>query len=77
MTMPQALIASAIVVSVALLLVAFMRPAEAQRTGPFVLEHHSNTSALAGVFRLDTSTGDVSYCYLTPNNDLVCSRSVR
>jgi len=37
---------------------------EALGRGPFQLMQHSNTTANAGVFRLDTTTGGVSYCYL-------------
>jgi hypothetical protein len=39
--------------------------------------HHSNTTANAGVFRLDTSSGEVSYCFVTGDAALVCSRAVR
>ena len=38
--------------------------------------HHSNSNANAGVFRIDTSTGEVSYCYVTGESQLVCSGAV-
>ena len=38
------------------------RPAEAQRAGPFMLVAHSNVSANVGVFRIDQSSGQVSFC---------------
>jgi len=49
----------------------------AQGQGPYQIMHHSNTTANAGVFRLDTASGEVSYCYLTNATELVCSRTVR
>ncbi|MCL2470095.1 MAG: hypothetical protein FWF24_07760 [Alphaproteobacteria bacterium] len=51
--------------------------AQAFAGGPYLLMQHSNTTANVGVFRINTSTGDVSYCYLSLGNDLVCTRSVR
>ena len=78
MTSPQAILAGAVLIALSVLFVSSIRPAEAQRMGPFELMHHSNTSAVAGVFRLDTTTGEVSYCYLNGNAvDLVCTKAVR
>lgn len=37
---------------------------EAQRVGPFALVAHSNQTANVGVFRLDTASGQVSFCYV-------------
>lgn len=51
--------------------------ARAAGNGPYALMQHSNTSANAGVFRIDTATGDVSYCFVSQTNQLVCSQSVR
>ncbi len=43
----------------------FASRAEAQRTlGHYTLTRHSNPNAIAGVFRLNETTGYVSYCYL-------------
>lgn len=43
----------------------FAGKAEAQRAlGHYSLTRHSNPNAIAGVFRLNESTGYVSYCYL-------------
>jgi hypothetical protein len=42
-----------------------------------MLMHHSNTVANAGVFRLDTSSGEVSYCYITADQALTCSKAVK
>ena len=55
-----------------------IRPAEAQHYGgPFQPMHHSNTLANAGVFRLDTASGEVSYCYIGGYQSLTCSKSVK
>lgn len=46
----------------------FLGTAQAQaggRVGPFQLMHHANPTANPGVFRLDTTTGEVSYCYVS------------
>ncbi len=47
--------------------------------GAYELMHHSNVQANAGVFRLDTNTGEVSYCYIADSSgtNIVCSRPVR
>ena len=77
MSSPQAILIGAILIAASILFVNVMRPAQAQSVGPFQLMHHSNTVANAGVFRLDTASGEVSYCFVSGANDLVCSRSVR
>lgn len=38
--------------------------AEAQRAGPYMLVAHSNETANVGIFRIDTGSGAVSFCYL-------------
>ncbi len=45
--------------------------------GPFQLMHHSNTAANAGVFRLDTSTGGISYCYISGSQALTCTGEIK
>ncbi|HEU0118516.1 MAG TPA: hypothetical protein VFR09_07775 [Alphaproteobacteria bacterium] len=77
MTSPQAIIVGAIIIAASIVFVNTIRPAEAQRIGPFQLMHHSNPTANAGVFRIDEGSGEVSYCYVTANSDLVCSKSIR
>ncbi len=51
------------------------------RVGPFQLMHHANPTANPGVFRLDTTTGEVSYCYVagssTETASLHCLRGVQ
>lgn len=74
MTPAQAILVGAILISASILFVSVMRPAEAQHVGPFQLMHHSNPQANAGVFRLDTSSGDVSYCYISGAGALSCTK---
>lgn len=71
MSSAQAILAGAFLIAASVLFVSSIRPAEAQRTGPFQLEKHSNTSARPGVFRLDTSTGDVNYCFVVDDGGTV------
>ena len=44
----------------------FVEKAEAQTRalGPYMIMNHSNPTATAGVFRVNQSTGYVSYCYV-------------
>lgn len=77
MTNTQAILIGACVIAAAVLAGDFTRPAAAQARGPFQLMHHSNSTALAGVFRLDTASGEVSYCYISADQNLTCSRSVQ
>lgn len=76
MSSPQAILLGAVLIAASIIFVNTIRPAMAERIGPFQLMHHSNTTANAGVFRLDTSTGEVSYCYITPTSELTCSKPV-
>lgn len=82
MTTAQSLFAGALLIASAILFTQTIRPAEAQYLsgGRYQLMHHSNTSAAAGVFRLDTTSGEVSYCFLSTTNsqaELVCSKTVK
>ena len=72
MSSAKAILLGAILIAASIVFVGSIRPAEAQRTGPFQLMHHSNTQANAGVFRLDVTTGEINYCYITPENALTC-----
>lgn len=53
------------------------QPARAIGTGPYALMQHSNPAANAGVFRIDTSSGAVSYCFIGNNNELFCSKEIK
>ncbi|MFY9287316.1 MAG: hypothetical protein WAO98_02315 [Alphaproteobacteria bacterium] len=77
MTSPQAILTGALIIAASVIFVNTIRPAEAQKIGPYQLMHHSNVSANAGVFRLDINSGEVSYCFVTGDSSLVCSRGVR
>jgi hypothetical protein len=78
MTSPQAILIGAAMIAASVIFVNTIHPAEAQRYGgPYQLMHHSNTVANAGVFRLDTATGDVSYCFITADQTLTCSKAVQ
>jgi hypothetical protein len=74
MTSPQSILAGAALIAASIIFVSTLHPAEAQRMGPFQLMHHSNTVANAGVFRLDTTTGQVDYCYIGADNILSCTK---
>ena len=52
-------------------------PARATGNGPYMLMQHSNPAANAGVFRVDASSGGVSYCFIANNNELLCSKEVK
>ena len=78
MTNTQAILIGACIIGASILFGTFIQPAEAQRYGgPYQLMHHSNTLANAGVFRLDTASGEVSYCYIGTDQSLSCSGSVK
>jgi hypothetical protein len=79
MTSAQAILTGALIIAGSILFINSIRPAEAQRvtSGPYQLMHHSNTVANAGVFRLDTSSGEVTYCFIAASQDLTCTKSVK
>jgi hypothetical protein len=80
MSSAQAILIGAVLIALSIIIVSTIRPAEAQRYGgPFQLMHHSNTSGNAGVFRLDTASGEVSFCYVAnaDGSTIVCSKPVR
>lgn len=52
----------------------FATKAEAQRTGPYQLVAHSNDTANVGIFRIDTASGRVSFCFLEGNVGNVSTR---
>ncbi|MDD4615762.1 MAG: hypothetical protein PHW76_01390 [Alphaproteobacteria bacterium] len=78
MTNTQAILIGAAMIAGSVLAVCRQNTAQAMSGGgPYVLMHHSNPSANAGVFRLDTSTGGVSYCYISANQSPTCTGEVR
>ncbi len=76
MSQIQSIVFGALLVAVCFALVHTSGPAAALNGGPYVLMQHSNTTANVGVFRLDTVSGAVSYCYLTGRADLACTKEV-
>lgn len=54
----------ALLLAAGALLVLAGQPAEAQRNGPYQLVAHSNETADVGIFRLNVSSGAVSFCYV-------------
>jgi hypothetical protein len=59
-----------------ILLLLLIPRAEAGRSGPFQIVAHANPNATASVFRLDTESGEVSYCYVPvndPKGQVICS----
>ncbi|MDR3450315.1 MAG: hypothetical protein P4M15_11320 [Alphaproteobacteria bacterium] len=78
MTNSQAILIGASIIAASIFVTHGIAPAAAQKYGgPFELMHHSNTLANAGVFRLDTGSGEVSYCYIGGDQNLTCSRAVK
>ena len=77
MSSPKAILLGALLIAGSIIFVNSIGPARAALGGPYQLMHHSNTNANAGVFRLDTSTGEVSYCFVSGEAQLVCSGAVK
>ena len=69
MTTAKAIFAGAVLIAAAIIFVQTIRPAEAQYSnlGLYQVVHHSNNSANASVFRLNTATGALSFCYIPGN----------
>ena len=78
MTSAQAILIGACLIAGSAFFASSIRPAEAQRVGPFQIMQTGNTTASPGVFRVDTATGEMTYCYVTgPTGDITCSKSAR
>jgi hypothetical protein len=78
MTNTQAILIGAALISASIFMTNGIHPALAQREGgPYQLMHHSNPVANAGVFRVDTSSGDVSYCYINAEQSLSCTKGIK
>jgi hypothetical protein len=76
MSTSNAILTGAILLALSLFISQGMPQAQASMKGPYQLMQHSNTSANAGVFRMDTSSGEVSYCFVSEQSKLVCSQYV-
>ncbi|MDD3030378.1 MAG: hypothetical protein PHS57_08930 [Alphaproteobacteria bacterium] len=78
MTNTQAILIGAALIAGSILATSGVHDAKAAYGGgTFELMHHSNTSANAGVFRLNASTGGVSYCYINAQQGLLCTHEVQ
>lgn len=77
MSQIQTLFLGALLMAACFVLAGGANPARALSGGPYMLMQHSNTTANVGVFRIDTSSGAVSYCYLTGNANLSCTAEVQ
>jgi hypothetical protein len=66
MTSAQAILTGAVLIAASVLFVNSIRPAEAQRGGAYALERNSNPNANSSIFRIDTGSGEVSYCFINP-----------
>jgi len=77
MTSSRSILIGAVLVAASLFAALSPTRATANGGGPYQLMNHSNTTANVGVFRIDSSTGEVSYCYLTGSADLNCTRWVK
>jgi hypothetical protein len=77
MTTPQAILIGAAIIACSVIAANGLHSAQANTGGPYQLMHHSNTSANAGVFRLDTTSGGVSYCYINAGQAATCTGEVK
>jgi len=81
MTNTQAILIGAAIIASAIIATNGITPAQAQRYtgGPYQLMQHSNTSANAGVFRVDASSGEVSFCFVPDGSgsSIVCTKGVK
>jgi hypothetical protein len=77
MSSPKAILLGALLIACSIVLTNAIHPAHAAMGGPYQLMHHANPNANAGVFRLDTSSGGVSYCFVSGESQLVCSAEVK
>lgn len=77
MTTNHAIIIGALIIAGSVFWATGNKPARADMGGPYQLQQHSNTTANVGVFRIDTTSGEVSYCFISRDNDLICSKPVK
>ncbi len=82
MSSAKAILIGAMLIAASVVFVNTIRPAEAQYTGSgqFQIMHNSNVNANSSVFRINTATGEVSYCFVpggTPTTVVQCTKSVQ
>jgi hypothetical protein len=72
MSPAQAILVGSLVIAASVVFVNTIRPAQAQLGGPYQLVHNGNPQANSSVFRIDTSSGAVSYCWVSAAGALSC-----
>jgi hypothetical protein len=78
MTSPQAILTGAVLIAASIVFAYAIQPAHAQRNGgPYMIVHNGNPNANSSVFRLDTSSGEVAYCFIGQNTELFCTRAAK
>lgn len=77
MTSARAILIGSAIIAGSVIAVGASHSAIALVGGPFQLGSHYNATALPGVFRLDVSTGEVSYCHIDANAaSVVCVKAM-
>ena len=77
MTPAKAILTGAILIAASVILTQTLQTAKAQTRGegPYILMRHSNASATSSVFRLDTNSGGVSFCFVNASGTSIsCTR---
>lgn len=77
MAIARSLLFGLVLIALSILLTNGTGRALASARGPYQLMNHSNTTSNVGIFRMDTNSGEVSYCYLTGNASLTCTPYVK
>jgi len=77
MSPARAILTGSLLIALAVLATRGATPALAAMNGTYQLSPHSNTTANVGVFKIDTVSGEVSYCYMSNNNALTCTGPVK
>jgi hypothetical protein len=81
MSPAKSILIGATLIAASILFVNSIHPAEAQyAAGPYQMVHHSNALANSSVFRMNTATGEISYCYVpggVTSTDVTCTKPVR
>jgi len=78
MNTPKAILSGAIIIAATIVFMQALNPAKASgQDGLFMLMRHSNTTATSSVFRLNTATGGVSFCFVNAaGTSISCTREV-
>lgn len=79
MSLNKSIFMGAVVIVAGIIFAGGVTKATTNDSGPYQLMQHSNNTANAGVFRLDTSSGEVSYCYVASSGgaEVICTKPVK